>query len=108
MWSIEFKHSEVIQARKPLLTLLILITIVFSTTEFHADDEYMHCKGKTTTGKKVIGECYLYSSTYGDFSGRTENGEEATGKCYKSSKSSAELEFANTKGGEKITGKCYP
>lgn len=97
-----------IQEKRPLLILLILSTVLLSTTEFRAADEYMHCKGKTTTGKQVIGECYLYSSTHGDFSGRTEDGEQATGKCCKSSKSSAELEFASTEDGEKITGKCHP
>ena len=97
-----------IQEKRPLLVLLILYTVLLSTTEFRAADEYMHCKGKTTTGKQVIGECYLYSSTYGDFSGRTEDGKQATGKCCKSSKSLAELEFASTEDGEKIMGKCHP
>jgi len=97
-----------IQEKRPLLVLLILSTVLLSTTELRAADEYMHCKGKTTTGKQVIGECYLYSSTYGDFSGRTEDGKQAAGKCCKSSKLSAELEFASTEDGEKITGNCHP
>jgi len=94
-------------------TSLMTTLIILATPANVAATSYvgLYCdieSAETDDGRKVTGECYMYSEKYGELEGaETEDGESVSGECYRYSERYAELDGASTDSGESVSGECY-